>query len=304
MFSSPEQVVNIPEFNFKLRIKRDDLLPYYLGGNKVRKNTFIINSLKKKPDVIITNGGSESNHARVCALMAAQSGIHCHLILHGSPVESAFLSGNEFFLDATKCTVEYVSAERISNRIDECQKYYESLGNIVCVIPGGGHSIEGATAYVDAVNELENIPDYIFLASGTGATHAGILAGVKSRGWSTKVVGISVARMLPRGAKAVYELYEPLCQSYGLVPSENDILFLDSYTFGGYGIYNKVLLDFIRNFIAFTGVPIDPTYTGKAMFALFDLIRNGTVSKNSNILFWHTGGLLNLQTSKDIYDQD
>jgi len=202
MFNSPVHTINLLKNNCIFNIKRDDLLPFYLGGNKVRKNTFILNSLNQKPDVIITNGGAESNHARVCALMASQLGIDCHLVLHGERLGSTFFNGNSYFTDATDCKIEYVSADAIASTISRAEEFYNSQNKSVLVIPGGGHSLEGAKAYVSAVEELESEPDFIVFASGTGATHAGILAGVKKRNWQTKVIGISIARQAERGIEA------------------------------------------------------------------------------------------------------
>lgn len=85
---SPEHFLpNLSNFlNLDLYTKRDDLIPYYLGGNKVRKNTYIYNDYVKQhgiPDAIITVGSTQSNHARVCALLGSSKNIEVHLILHG-----------------------------------------------------------------------------------------------------------------------------------------------------------------------------------------------------------------------------
>lgn len=297
MFNSPVHTLNLLKNHSTLSVKRDDLLPFYLGGNKVRKNTFILNSLNQKPDVIITNGGAESNHARVCTLMASQLGINCHLVLHGERLESAFFNGNSYFTDATNCEVEYVSADAIASTIARAEEFYKLQNKSVLVIPGGGHSIEGAKAYVSAVEELESEPDFIVFASGTGATHAGILAGVKKRNWQTKVIGISIARQAERGVEAIDELYKLLCANESIYYDKSDILFMDNYVFGGYGKYNTELLTFLKESVASTGVPFDPIYTGKALFGMADLIEKRIIPEFSNVLFWHTGGLLNLQAA-------
>lgn len=298
MFNTPVHKLNLLNNNCTFNIKRDDLLPFYLGGNKVRKNTFILNSLNQKPDVIITNGGAESNHARVCALMASQLGINCHLVLHGEPLESSFLNGNSYFTGATNCEIEYVPADAIASTIYRAEEFYNLQNKRVLVIPGGGHSIDGAKAYVSAVEELKSEPDFIVFASGTGATHAGILAGVKKRNWQTKVIGISIARQAGRGIEAIDELYKPLCAIESVYYDKSDILFIDDYTFSGYGKYDTDLLTFLKKSVASTGVPFDPIYTGKALFGMADLIEKRIIPESSDILFWHTGGLLNLQAAE------
>ncbi|MGC0121400.1 1-aminocyclopropane-1-carboxylate deaminase/D-cysteine desulfhydrase [Pseudoalteromonas piscicida] len=300
MYSSPEHSLNLSINNCEFRIKRDDLLPDFMGGNKVRKNSFILSSLCNLPDVIITNGGAESNHARVCALMAARLGIKCHLVLHGEEDKSRYLHGNQFFIDATGAEVNYVNSDEIASTIESTKRKYESQGLDVFIIPGGGHSIDGARAYISAVDELDKEPDYIFFPSGTGATHAGLLAGVKKKRWKTQVVGISIARQEKRGIAAINELYRPLCLENNIEYDVSDIIFLDEFTFGGYSKYNTKLIDFINKFTSQTGVPFDPVYSGKALYGLTQLVEQSKIPANSKILFWHTGGLLNLQSSKAI----
>ncbi|HHX8489472.1 TPA: 1-aminocyclopropane-1-carboxylate deaminase/D-cysteine desulfhydrase [Vibrio diabolicus] len=283
-------------------VKRDDLIPDYFGGNKVRKNSYIINSMNVLPDVIITNGGSESNHARVCALMASRLGMQCHLVLHGNKPCSDFYNGNDFLISSAEANVSYVEPSEISKEINKQRDYYQSLGKSVEVIPGGAHSLEGAEAYMYAIDELDFEPDYIFFASGTGATQAGIVAGVKRRGWDTKVIGISVARDTQRGSKAIYEIYNPLCKKHFIPYDFSDIELLDGYRFGGYSNYNNALVQFIRDAIKNFAIPLDPVYTGKAFLGMISEADKREIEENSKVLFWHTGGLLNLQASKGVSD--
>jgi len=296
--NSPETLLNVPFGSGKLRVKRDDMLLDFLGGNKVRKNTFILKALPSLPEVIITTGSTSSNHARVCALMAARLGIKCHLVLHGTSSEPEYLHGNSFLLRCSDAKVDYVAADQIANSINAAERHYVSRGLKVLVIPGGAHSLEGAKAYMEAVNEVVQEPDYIVLPSGTGATQAGVLAGVRKRTWKTKVIGISVARPEARGVEAINEIYKPLCKTSNLLYDVKDIHFVDEFRFGGYGKYNREILDFISSMICYTGIPFDPVYTGKALFGLRELISRGEIQSNKSVLFWHTGGLLNLQSSR------
>lgn len=295
-----------------LWLKRDDLIAEYLGGNKVRKNIAILKAICEKaerPDVIITNGGAHSNHARVCALLARRYGIDCHLVMHGEEPLSDFLHGNYYFVKLAGAKAEFVEATEIRKTIERRVREYEKQGLRVEVIPGGAHSLEGAMAYVEAVDELSNQlpeelstgPDYIVVASGTGATQAGIAAGVELKGWHTKVIGISVARQNPRGNDAVVEVYEPLLKVLGH-DSYSRIIFKDDYTFGGYAMYNAPLTQSLQHWSAVSGIPFDPCYTGKALYGLGDLIEKGEIVRGSKVVFWHTGGLLNLQTSSSVKD--
>jgi D-cysteine desulfhydrase len=284
-----------------LSVKRDDLIPYFLGGNKVRKNLSILKdhiSEHGLPDVLVTNGGDESNHARVCALMASHLKMDCHLVLHGEELLYSLNNGNRFFFEASGAKIEYVQGDQIASTIDKIKNNYAIQGKRVLVVPGGAHSLAGARSYVSAVEELDFEPDYIVLASGTGATQAGLIAGVAKRNWCTKVLGISVARSKLRGVDAIWEIYSPLMRALELIPLKSDIDFIDDYVFGGYGQYSTNLLSDLKKLIATDGVPFDPVYTGKAVHGLIDMVNKNLIPKGAKVVFWHTGGLLNLESSR------
>ncbi|XKH59515.1 pyridoxal-phosphate dependent enzyme [Halomonas sediminis] len=269
--------------------KRDDLIPQYIGGNKVRKTFAILQSYILNfgvPKVIITNGGVESNHARVVALMGAQLGCQVHLVLHGQEPETSTV-GNSFFYRSAGAIAHYVTSQEIGPTIERLEQGCVEKGQSVCVIPGGGHAAEGVEAYAEAVAELPVAPDYIIHASGTGGTQAGLLAGVEQQGWNTAVVGISVARMKQRGIEEVVKLLPA-----GV--SEERVDFRDEYRFGGYEQYGPELMAFVQSVIRAEGIPLDLTYTGKAMFGLAQLVKAGEIAPGSHVVFWHTGGLLNL----------
>lgn len=274
-----------------LWIKRDDLIPHYLGGNKVRKNLKIMSSFKNKPDVLITNGGAESNHARVVALMGAQLGCKVHLVLHGEEPSESSASGNSFFYRAAGAITHFVASDDIASTIQKLESSASAEGLSVLVIPGGGHSADGALAYAEAVDELPFEPDYIVHASGTGGTQAGLLQGVANKNWGTQVVGVSVARAAARGIDEIAKLLP-----VGF--PRDKIVFYDDYRFGGYEKFDDDLLQLVTSVIRDEGVPLDLTYTGKAMFALCQLAVAGEIKQGSKIVFWHTGGLLNLQSAR------
>ncbi|HSW67169.1 MAG TPA: pyridoxal-phosphate dependent enzyme, partial [Bacteroidales bacterium] len=135
------------------------------------------------------------------------------------------------------------------------------------------------------------VPDHIFLASGTGSTQAGIIAGCQEVGWfHTQVHGISVARDKNRGVEAILEaLVFVYTEPAPITPNIN---FYDEYRFGGYGKYDQQLLNFINDAAEKSGIILDPTYTGKGFYGMMDVVTQKKLS--GNILFWHTGGLLNL----------
>ena len=277
----------------ELSIKRDDLIPQWLGGNKVRKAYEIIRTMVAAggmPDVLITNGGAESNHARVIALLGAQLGCKVHLVLHGAqPGET--LRGNSYFYRSAGAHVHYVRSSEIAETITSIERRERQHGNTVQVIPGGGHSIDGAKAYELAVDELPYEPDYIVHASGTGGTQAGLQAGVFNKGWCTRVIGISIARAAERGIDEIARL---LPESF----PRNKIDFRDEYRFGGYEKFDTDLVSFVSYLVKEEGVPFDLTYTGKAMYGLKKIVDGNEIEPGARVVFWHTGGLLNLQSAR------
>jgi len=244
-----------------LWIKRDDLLPEFLGGNKVRKNARLIAGLNlgnSSRVALITNGGAQSNHARVVALIGAKLGWKVHLVLHGENLGTTTLQGNQYFMRAAGAELTFVSVGELPRALEEAQSRERAMGHDVVMIPGGAHSQEGALSYASAIGELTQDYSHIVHASGTGGTQSGLMIGVAQQGLSAEVIGISVARSASQGKESVRSL---LVDGLRHAP----IHFRDEYRFGGYERYSPELLSFLRSVVRLEGLPLDPTYTGKAM---------------------------------------
>ena len=292
--------VNLKAFSITsdLYVVRDDAYPLFLGGNKARKMAKIITDIETKQcNAVITTGGIQSNHCRVAALACAAKGWKCKLILHGSREQFFSEKGNALLMRLSNAQVEFVKDTDIGPVMDQSMKEFEKQGFKPYYLYGGGHNKAGVNAYLEAVKELKNslLPDekidHIFLASGTGSTQAGIIAGCREVGWTdTKVHGISIARKKERGIETILE-------SLSFIDKNPDrfsknIIFYDDFLLGGYGISNQELYDFIIYTANKTGIILDETYTGKAFFGMIDIIKKEKFE--GKILFWHTGGLLNL----------
>ena len=128
--------------------------------------------------------------------------------------------------------------------------------------------------------------DYIFLASGTGTTHAGLICGKKRLGPDKlKIVGISIARPNPRGGQVVADSVKSYCGE----DAGGDLIFDDSFLCGGYGKFDAAIDGTIRRMLHSFGLPLDPTYTGKAYHGMECYLKNHQI-ENKRILFIHTGG--------------
>lgn len=286
-----------------LRIKRDDLYPCSGGGNKGRKiRPFLKDIAATGCDAVVTNGGVQSNHARVAALAAAEQGWPCRLVLHGEPEALDDPKGNLLLMKLAGADIDIVPPERFAGQLEFAMQMFRDSGRIPYLIPGGGHSVLGSATYADAVDEVatqseEWIPEVIVLASGTGTTQAGILAGVERRNWNVRLIGVSVARRNPRGTAVTQSAYDELRSHLKLSGSELTVEFRDEWIDGGYEVAGSRVLETIRETARNGGLILDPTYTGKAFMALTDLVKNGEIASGAKVLFWHTGGLLNLMAS-------
>jgi 1-aminocyclopropane-1-carboxylate deaminase/D-cysteine desulfhydrase-like pyridoxal-dependent ACC family enzyme len=299
----------LPRFSRRLgidlRVKRDDLFPITGGGNKARKVISILRDTEDRGcNALVTTGGLQSNHARVTALAAAARGWRCKLILHGNPEEAAKPKGNLLLMHLAGAEIEVVEPSGIAQAMRSAMEALRAEGARPYEIPGGGHSVAGAMAYVEAVEELREQcqearwrPEWIILASGTGTTQAGLIVGLERLGWQTRVLGISVARRNPRGRDAVEKACCDLRLHLRIAESSGQVDFRDDWVGEGYEKADASVFSAIRMAAKAEGLILDPTYTGKAFAALLDLVREGEIREGANVLFWHTGGLMNLVAS-------
>ena len=285
-----------------LRVKRDDLLPVPGGGSKLRAAVAVLDECAARGhDAVVTNGGSQSNHARVIALEAARYNMSCALVLHGDPAALGAPTGNLLLMRLGGADIYIVPSNQIDACIRSAVNRLRAAGRDPAVVPGGAHCLTGTLAYVDAGRELADqcrtsdwSPDIVVVASGTGATQAGILAGLQRAGLPCEVIGVSVARTNPRGTAAVAELYEEACRQLGLPVRPDSVHFLDGWIGAGYEKASAQDLGVIRCAAQTEGLVLDPTYSGKAFHALVDLVHDGAIAPASRVVFWHTGGLVNL----------
>ena len=298
-----KSISKILEIN--IYVKHDDLYPLPGGGSKARKLNYILNEdVRKNYNAIVTAGSNQSNHLRATALWAAKLGWKIICVIHDN--EPNIYEGNLKIVKLTGAELRFVQKIEVKEAMDKAMLDLSNEGYKPFYIWGGGHCVEGALAYYEAVKELKGQlmdvdTDYIFLSSGTGTTQAGIEIGVRRFIPGCKVIGISVAREKTRGKRAILEsmnvLNTYLCNPIN-VP--DNIEFDDNWIGNGYeGTYPE-LIDTIKWAAKTEGLILDPTYTGKAFHALKMYANNGIIKPNSNVVFWHTGGLLNLMATHQI----
>ena len=291
----------------EIYIKRDDLLPFSFGGNKVRKaQKFYREIMEKTPDVLVTYGSSSSNHCRIIANMAKALGISCEII---SPEENKHETPNSKIVANLGARVRYCALNQVKETIDRTMEELAETGKPYFIM-GGGHGNPGTDGYRDAYEEIIGYEkehqiefDYIFHASGTGATQAGLLTGQLLSGRENqKIVGISIARLAEPGGNVVLEsvtdYFEDMMFQNKITKDEKEeysqkakkaLCFTDKYRLDGYGAYNEEVLKTIRKVEEQDGIAMDTTYVGKAFWGMTQYLKEENI-RGKKILFIHTGG--------------
>ena len=291
-----------------LLIKRDDLTGPGFGGNKVRKLEYLFaQAVADDAEVAITVGGEKSNHARITAALAARLGIRAILVLNSAapddsenqwtPASLALdrLFGAEVHLVKTR-------EERLPT-MQAIARELRSQGRRVIEIPLGASVPLGALGYVRAAQELaaqlaaRSVSlDYIFHASSSGGTQAGLQVGCQLAGIDAQIIGVSPDDPSGTIAAEVRTIMRGLAEMLGLSNDslKDDVTVIDDFIGPGYGLASAES-DAALSLLARTeGVVLDPVYTAKAMTALLAWISEGRLSKRETALFWHTGGQMAL----------
>jgi 1-aminocyclopropane-1-carboxylate deaminase/D-cysteine desulfhydrase-like pyridoxal-dependent ACC family enzyme len=282
----------------RLLIKRDDVIPFGFGGNKVRKLALVAARARaESADTLVTTGTVQSNHARVTAAVAAHLGMQCVLVLSGAPGDRP--AGNAHLVSLLGAEVHYVAsrAER-SPAMGAIAERLIDHGRRPFMIPLGASTPLGALGYARALGDLLaqiEAPDAIVHATSSGGTQAGLVAGCALFGVRSRVIGVSA----DEPAEVIQAHVAALLQSMGglLAPADADLaagveVDVDAGFVGdGYGVPTAASEEAVRLLARHEGVFLDPAYTAKAMAALIARVRDGRFGAGQTILFWHTGGL-------------
>lgn len=282
----------------RLLVKRDDLIGFGFGGNKVRKLALVAARAREEGcDTLVTTGGVQSNHARVTAAVAAHLGMRCVLVLNGRPPDVP--SGNALLDAMLGAEVHYVAsrAER-SVAMGALAERLAERGHRPFLIPLGASTSLGALGYAQAVGELVAqgvVPDVIVHSTSSGGTQAGLLAGCDIHDIHPRVVGISADDPPDVLAPFIRMLVEQMGSLLGL-PGPSLVRDLRpevdaGFVGGGYGEPTTASCEAQALVARAEGVFLDPTYTAKAVAGLIAYVRRGQFDDSQTVLFWHTGGL-------------
>ncbi|KMK17292.1 cysteine desulfhydrase [Pluralibacter gergoviae] len=281
-------------------IKRDDVTPIALGGNKLRKLEFLAaDALREGADTLVTAGAIQSNHVRQTAAVAAKLGLHCVALLEnpiGTTAENYLTNGNRLLLDLFNAQVEMCDALTDPQaQLGELATRLEAQGFRPYVIPVGGSNALGALGYVESAQEIAQQCEgavaisSVVVASGSAGTHAGLAVGLEQLMPQAELIGVTVSRSVEAQKPKVVAIQQALAQSLEL-QARADITLWDDYFAPGYGTPNDAGMEAVKLLAQLEGILLDPVYTGKAMAGLIDGISQKRFKDEGPILFVHTGG--------------
>ncbi len=266
-----------------LVIKREDLIHPFVSGNKFRKLKYnLLQAKAENHTTLLTFGGAYSNHIAAVAYAGKENGFQTIGIIRGDELADKIAS-NPTLKFAQECGMQFEFVSREAYRLKTEAAFLEQLEEQYgpfYLVPEGGTNAFAIKGCEEILTNEDTIFDYIGCAIGTGGTISGIINSALSH---QKVLGFPALKG---------EFLQDEIRNF--VHNDNWELITD-YHFGGYAKVNDELIAFINWFFEQTQIPLDPVYTGKMVFGIFDLITKNYFPENSKILLIHTGGLQGIQ---------
>jgi D-cysteine desulfhydrase family pyridoxal phosphate-dependent enzyme len=287
---------------FTIYIKRDDQTGLASGGNKTRKLEYLIQeAIEKNCNTVITAGAQQSNHCRQTAAACAATGLECHLLLGGTEPEK--YNGNLLLSYLLGANIHFTGGNRKGEDIALLKTALNSVGKRCYVIPYGGSNCIGALGFVNGVKELKqqltefNLKiDYIFFASSSGGTQAGLTLGKDLFGLKTELMPINIDKSETEGLPLEKVVLNIVNEGKKMVDFVKDyqpgeIRLIKGYDENEYGVVTNDEIFAIKELATTEGILLDPVYTARAFYGMLDHLKNKKIAPGSTVLFWHTGGL-------------
>ncbi|MEC3905405.1 pyridoxal-phosphate dependent enzyme [Tamlana sp. 2201CG12-4] len=277
--NSVNQQIHLPDKGIELYVKREDKIHPFVSGNKYRKLKYNLEEAKSLGhDTLLTFGGAFSNHIAAVAAAGKIFGFKTIGIIRGDELR-AKVADNETlrFAKANGMRFEFVS--RVVYRKKSDAVFLKDLkaffGNFY-LVPEGGTNALAVRGCEEILNTEDQGFDYVCSAVGTGGTISGLINCSKP---GQQVFGFPALKG------------DFLKNDISKFAKQTNWDLITNYHFGGYAKINEDLVMFINQFKADYNIPLDPVYTGKMMFGIFDLIKKEFFPKKSKVLAIHTGGL-------------
>ena len=269
--------------NTNVYIKREDLLHPIISGNKWRKLKYnLVEAKDKGYKTILTFGGAYSNHIHATAFAGKIFGFNTIGIIRGEehqPLNPTLKDATEFGMK-----IYYVSRSEYRKKTDKnfIEMLHQKFGDFYHVPEGGSNNlaVKGGTEIVQDIN-IDF--DYIVSACGTGGTLAGVICGLDG---NKEAIGVSALK----GAGFLNENVSKFVKDYSGKNYYNWKIKLD-YHFGGFAKTKPEQIAYMKEFEELNNIQLDPIYTSKMIYGIYDMIKNGEIKKEATIIALHTGGL-------------
>jgi L-cysteate sulfo-lyase len=285
-------------------IKRDDCTGLSTGGNKTRKLEFLMAEAEAQgADLVMTQGATQSNHARQTAAFAAKLGMDCHILLEDrtQSTDANYQNNGNVFLDHLHGATDEKRGPGLdmNAEMEAVADKFRADGRKVYTIPGGGSNATGALGYVDCALELLSQAntsglaiDHLVHATGSSGTQAGLVVGLQAMNAQIPLLGIGVRAPRETQEQNVFNLAQLTAEKLGCpgVVKREDVVANCDYVGPGYGMPAEDTLEAISMFAQLESILLDPVYSGKGAAGLIDLIRKGHFKKGERVVFLHTGG--------------
>lgn len=299
---SPIYPLQFSNFNNEIYVKREDLLPFAFGGNKVRFADAYLKDMEKKGcDAMIIYGGYSSNLCRILSTACALRKIPCSMIYNIEDSDPDKKSSNADMIRLNHVKEYHCTKTTIADTVEKAMKDFEAQGRKPYYIHGNkfgqGNVTPPMNSYVDCYFEIlkqekeMNLHfDYIFLASSTNTSQSGLIAGSRLHGDDRKIVGISVNRGKKRALEVISSNLEEYKECTGLsYKSDSDAILEDAYLCGGYGQANTEIRKLGKEMYEREFLELDCCYSGKAFWGMLEYLKEKKI-ENKKVLFIHTGG--------------
>lgn len=292
--TSPLTKIDTPllvQKNIHLFIKRDDLIHPQVSGNKWRKLKYNLAAAKQQnQDTILTFGGAFSNHIHAVAAAGKVYGFKTIGIIRGERIEP--LNSTLAFAQAQGMHLYFVSRGdyRLKHTPAFQQQLTERFGRFYSLPEGGTNTLaqQGCAEIIQEIqNQLSVAPNYIATCCGTGGTISGMIQG--SFGTDITILGVSALK----GDFLTQEVQRLL--NIANKPATTKWAIFNEYHFEGYAKFKPALIAFINEFKQTHDIALDPIYTGKLLFGIFDLLQKDYFEKGSTVVAIHTGGLQGIE---------
>jgi len=293
----------------ELYIKRDDATGGAEAGNKVRKLEYLLgDALEKRSTVVLTCGGTQSNHARATAIACAAIGVRCVLFLRegDGDADADAATGNLLLDRLVGAEIRWITRAEYDDRMavmDAAARDLARAGERAYVIPEGGSNGLGSLGYVDAMEEARVQLDLglagrarfdaVAVACGSGGTAAGVALGARLHDVADRTFAFCVCNDAAYFERAIARI---VAEARALDPELPEVprgaLVVDDRAKGpAYAVTTPEQRAFVVEVARRSGVLLDPVYTGKALYGLLRAVERGDVQRGARVLFIHTGGL-------------